>query len=138
MTRSRAAVFLLGLVSGLLLTAVLVVTIRTAFSFTDVGERLLSESCMDTPASADGAGVCVRRVERTELIVLPGRHEVRVFRTRDGAITGGRYLVMDDPFAGSDPERVSVRVTPAGDVEVHNDGSIRLVFGADAVAGLTT
>lgn len=56
---------------------------------------------------------------------------------RHGAVTGGRYLVVDDPFAAWDANRIKSGINPAGDVEVSNGRAVRLVFSAESIASLT-
>lgn len=136
MRTSRTATIVLALIGGLLLAAVLAVTSRMVFGMTDFGERTLSETCLTSPGATDGGGVCVRRIARTELMVVPGRNEIQVFTAVNGKMTGGRYLVNDDPFVDDGPDRIKTDITPAGDVEVSSNTAVTLVFSAKAIASL--
>lgn len=102
----------------------------------DVGLSRTLRSCETDPTASAFQGYCLERWARPELIVVPGRREVRVYAIVDGAHSGERYLVNDDPFSDqTQASDLDVRWSPSGGVRV-TDGVASLSYDASTLASL--
>ncbi|KAA1422719.1 hypothetical protein FE697_011135 [Mumia zhuanghuii] len=141
----RAVVLLIGLVVGVLVAVAGILGARVAISSTSLGvtERTLAcgtesgaDSGTDSGTDSDAAGsdaaeVCVIRLSRPELILVPGRREIQV-RWSDAP----RALYAEDPFGGHvDDDELEIDLD---DGVIVQGPAYALSWSADEVASLLT
>ncbi|MGH1561992.1 hypothetical protein [Mumia sp. DW29H23] len=92
----RLLVLFLGVVGGAVVAVAGLVVVRSVVGMTTLGvdQRTLACGTESGPAQ-----VCVVRLSRPELLVVPGRHEIQVRRTGVP-----RALYADDPFGAHTPD----------------------------------
>ncbi|MFY0408501.1 hypothetical protein [Solicola sp. PLA-1-18] len=112
-----------ALVAAFVAAAVVVVgavVVRAVVGSTALLESTRTLGCQTDDTVSGFQGYCVERVSRPELIVVPGRHEIRVEARIDGS-AGGRYLTNRDPFTAD--ATLATRLTDDGITVVDPSGT---------------
>ena len=129
----RASGVVVGLAAGVVAVLLVVGVSRAVLGSTRVAETPVFATCLAPAPGAGGGEVCVERVARPELLVVPGRREVRVQAGRDGEPVGGRFYAVPDPL---DDGPTVAGLTPAGDLTLSTGGPATLVVDAASIAAL--